>query len=362
MNDATLWTPATVVRRGQAVGCGAFPTTRYQGSKRKLAGRILRELCTLEWNSVLDAFGGSGAVAYGCKQAGKQVTYNDILSFNHQIGLALIENDGVVLAEDVVAWLTTRHANIEYDDFIERTFDGVFFLPEENRWLDTVCQNIDRLSCPYQRAIAWFAAFQSALIKRPYNLFHRSNLSMRVADVPRSFGNKATWDRAFDVYFSRFAREANQAILDGGGRCRSICGNALDVPGDFDLVYIDTPYIKRNKVGVDYLDFYHFLEGMVNYPRWPERVDHRFMHRPIRQGRTDRWIDPAKCLHAFGELFDRFRESILAVSYRSDGIPSIQDLADLMKRIKSKVCVRKLAPYQYALSKSQASEVLIIGN
>lgn len=34
--------------------------------------------------------------------------------------------------------------------------------------------------------------------------------------------------------------------------------DALDVPGDYDLVYVDTPYIPKSGVGVDYLDFYHF--------------------------------------------------------------------------------------------------------
>ena len=35
--------------------------------------------------------------------------------------------------------------------------------------------------------------------------------------------------------------------------------DALDVPGDYDLVYVDTPYIPKSGVGVDYQDFYHFL-------------------------------------------------------------------------------------------------------
>ncbi len=41
-----------------------FPGTRYQGSKRKLAGAILDQLRSLRFTTVLDAFGGTAAVAY----------------------------------------------------------------------------------------------------------------------------------------------------------------------------------------------------------------------------------------------------------------------------------------------------------
>ena len=33
----------------------------------------------------------------------------------------------------------------------------------------------------------------------------------------------------------------------------------FDVKDDYDLVYIDTPYISQKGGGVDYHDFYHFL-------------------------------------------------------------------------------------------------------
>ena len=65
-----------------------FPTTRYQGSKRKLLGWIAETIKDLSFESALDAFGGTGSVAYLLKTQGKQVTYNDTLQANHQIGVA----------------------------------------------------------------------------------------------------------------------------------------------------------------------------------------------------------------------------------------------------------------------------------
>ncbi|MEK7730326.1 MAG: DNA methyltransferase, partial [Planctomycetota bacterium] len=207
----------------------------------------------------------------------------------------------------------------------------------------------------------WFALFQSAMAKRPYNLFHRSNLYMRTADVTRSFGNKATWDRSFQEHFRRFAHEANAAVIDGGGDCHAIYGDALEVGPGFDLVYIDTPYINRAGVGVDYQQFYHFLEGLVRYEEWPALIDDRFKHRPL--ARVDQpWFDPRRCREMFRKLFARYRSSILVVSYRSDGIPSIDELAIMLRNVKQRVRVIDGPLYQYALStNSRSREVLLIG-
>ncbi|PKO22538.1 MAG: hypothetical protein CVU38_08900 [Chloroflexi bacterium HGW-Chloroflexi-1] len=60
-----------------------FPSTRYQGSKVKLVDWIREQIAELDFTTCLDAFGGTGAVAYRLKQAGKQVTYNDLLCFNY---------------------------------------------------------------------------------------------------------------------------------------------------------------------------------------------------------------------------------------------------------------------------------------
>ncbi len=338
-----------------------FPATRYQGSKRKLAAKIVEQLGDLEFTTVLDAFGGTGAVAYALKQLGKHVTYNDILAFNHQIGLALIENDSVQLSDEEIESVGVRRGGVSYGDFIERTFAGIYFTDEENRWLDIAVGNIRRVENRYQRALAWFALFQSAMAKRPYNLFHRSNLYMRTADVTRSFGNKATWDRSFQDHFRRFAYEANAAVIDGGGDCRAICRDALDVEPAFDLVYIDTPYISRAGIGVDYQQFYHFLEGLVRYEEWPALIDDRFKHRPL--ARVDQpWSDPQRCEEMFRKLFARYQDSILAVSYRSDGIPSIDELAIMLRNVKERVRIIDGPLYQYALStNSRSREVLLIG-
>ncbi|HIH96011.1 MAG TPA: MerR family transcriptional regulator, partial [Thermoplasmata archaeon] len=154
-----------------------FPSTRFQGSKLKLVEWIWQNCKHLDFNSVLDAFGGTACVSYLFKTRGKQVFYNDYLKSNYYIGLALIENSGETLTQEDVEEILKRHPEMKYPTFIQETFKGIYFTDEENEWLDVVVTNIDTLITNiYKKAIAYFALFQSCVIKRPYNLFHRKNL------------------------------------------------------------------------------------------------------------------------------------------------------------------------------------------
>jgi adenine-specific DNA-methyltransferase len=338
-----------------------FPATRYQGSKRRFMDWIGRHLDRLEFDTALDAFGGSGVVAHWLKGRGKQVAYNDLLSFNYQIGLALIENDEVTLSDDDVASIMAPAPHRVYDDVIQRTFGGIYFTDAENRWLDVVAQNIRRLPCRYRRALAYYALFQSALAKRPYNLFHRRNLYLRLADVRRGFGNKATWDRPFADHFRTHARRGATAVFAGDRPCRALQGDAADVPGRFDLVYIDTPYLNARGIGVDYLAFYHFLEGLVRYDEWPELIDRRSKHLRMKSAPSP-WTSPARVHEAFRRLLRRFADSTLVVSYRNDGIPSVEELIALMREVKPRVTVHFCDRYRYALSTNKhAKEMLLVG-
>jgi adenine-specific DNA-methyltransferase len=337
------------------------PTTRYQGSKLKLLPWLWENLGGLDFETVLDAFGGTGCVSYMFKSKHKRVTYNDYLRFNSLVGLALIENSSTRLSHDDVRFVLTRHSESEYDDFIARTFADVFYTDEENVWLDTVCQNVPRLDDPVKRAMAFYALYQACIIKRPYNLFHRKNLYMRTSEVKRGFGNKATWDTPFDGHFRKFVSEVNAAVFDSGIECKAVCHDALDVPGEYDLVYIDTPYLARSGVGVDYLDFYHFLEGMTDYRSWPNRIDRRRKHLPL-VGTRSPWSDSKRTRSAFASLFERYANSTIVVSYRSDGIPSEDELVTMLRRVKRRVQVLHYGQYKYVLSKNgKSKEVLLIG-
>jgi adenine-specific DNA-methyltransferase len=338
-----------------------FPSTRYQGSKAKLVDWIWEQIQALPFDTCLDAFGGTGAVGYRLKQEKKSVTYNDILRFNTYFGTALIENSTVTLSDDELNWLLRPHPEINYPDFVQRTFHDVYFTDEENAWIDRTITHIRQFDNPYKFAIAFFALSQACIIKRPYNLFHRKNLYIRFADVERSFGNKTTWDKPFDEWFRFFVKEANQAVFDNGRKNQALNHPAADIPGNFDLVYIDPPYISDKGTPVDYRDFYHFLEGLTMYDEWEQHVDQQSKHRRLKR-EPNPWANKTAIHAAFDEVFARFKDSIIVVSYRSDGIPGETALVHLLKQYKSTVQVKRYGQYKYVLSKNDDSdEILIVG-
>jgi len=337
------------------------PSTRYRGSKAKLLNWIWSHLQLLEFESALDGCGGTASVSYLLKSHGKQVTYNDNLKFNYHVGHALIANSRVRLADEDLKFLLSKHRGIKYDDFVTRTFRGVYFTKQENEWLDMVIQNIQHLRGPFKKSVAYFALFQACLIKRPYNLFHRKNLYMRLANVERSFGNKTTWDTPFEQHFKRFVSEINEAVFDSGVVCQAINYDALEITDDYDLVYLDAPYISEKGQMDDYLWMYHFLEGLVDYASWSERIDFSQKHRPFQKERPS-WKDEKQILQFFREILDHFRKSTLVLSYRNDGLPTERELVKLMKQFKKKVRVVHYGEYQYALSSNgHSKEIMIIG-
>jgi adenine-specific DNA methylase len=337
-----------------------IPTTRYQGSKAKLVAWIWEHIKELDFLTVLDAFGGTGVVGYYLKQKGKQIFYNDYLKSNYYIGLALIENNNVRLNEHDIQRIFIKDPNFEYCSFITETFRDIYYTDEENHWLDIVVQNIMKIENIYKKALGYYALFQSCLVKRPFNLFHRKNLYIRLANVKRTFGNKATWDRPFEEHFMDFVREINYLVYDNGKENKAYNLDVFEVEGNFDLVYIDPPYTSSKGVSVNYLDFYHFLEGLADYENWKYRIDYRTINKRFYKDNNP-WNDRRKIRRKFKELFEKFKDSILVISYRSDGIPTIEQIISDVKLFKKRVNLYTFENYKYVLSNGRTSEVLIVG-
>ncbi len=304
---------------------------------------------------------------------GKRVVYNDYLLSNYWCGVALIENSSVHLTEKDLRFLLRRHRGIEYPTFIADTFEGIYYTNDENAWLDQTLANIRGLAdvytgsaLRYKTALAYHAIVQSALMKRPFNLFHRKNLYIRTADVTRSFGNKTTWETPFPALFRRFAAESQRVVYDNEQQNQALNMDALDAPTGFDLVYVDTPYLcEGSDVNSDYHSLYHFLDGMCQYHAWGELIDTSTLHKRLTR-KDNGWNDKSRILDLFGKLIKRHAGSKFAISYRTPGIPSRDKIeALLVKHGKAvKTYTRK---YKYALNKrnghpNENIEILIVAS
>ena len=351
-----------------------FPSTRYQGSKRKILPWLYDNFRDIEFNTVLDACGGTGSVSYLLKKMGKSVTYNDVLKFNHLIGKALIENQNVLVNNDDVNFVLDFNNGNEKSGFIEKTFQDFYYTDEENKWLDNVIsrinilQGINQDETEIKKAMCFYALFQSSLRKRPFNLFHRKNLYIRTNDVERNFGNKTTWEKEFTSEFKFFINEVNQATFDSNTVCNSINESVFDIENvDFDLVYFDVPYITANGTNEtsDYLRCYHFLEGITDYNKWEDRIDYNTKNLRFKRAEESNPFSKQNIFNSLDLLFKKYQNCILVFSYKVGGIPSVDEIIELMSRYKDNVSLKE-KHYIYALNKQNGNakynrEVVIIG-
>src|SRR5919206_1507379 len=71
-----------------------YPRMRFMGSKHRLAPRLAELFAVLPSGPAVDAFSGSGVVAYALKATGRPVLANDQLAFAATLARATVENDG----------------------------------------------------------------------------------------------------------------------------------------------------------------------------------------------------------------------------------------------------------------------------
>jgi adenine-specific DNA-methyltransferase len=340
-----------------------MPSTRYQGSKRKLLPLLYKIFAGIEFTTCLDAFGGTGSVTHLLSRMGKRTHYNEIMPASCMIAKALFANKPIVISIKEMEGLFSRHNGVNYKNIIEQNYSDIYFLDEENRQLDTFCTNVHLLNNEIAKAEAYYLLFQSMLCKRPYNLFHRANLHMRTKEVKRSFGNKVTWDKPFIEHMHKYYNElATYRETQSNYKVKVSCKSAFDLKGNFDLVYIDTPYAKgRGVQESNYFNFYHFLDAILDYENIPSKAVLSLKHKPLYEFNKP-W-HPFECImEAFKSLFQQYAPSSLVISYRSDGHPTPKEIVSHLRKQYGSVNEVCLADYKYVLSKKNVDtkEIVIV--
>lgn len=343
-----------------------LPVTRYYGSKRKLITKIWDafERLDIQFDSVLDIFGGSGIFSYYSKCMNKDVIYNDIFKFNCYISRALIENGNLSLGKDEILSLLNKKEGYFYKDTIEKNYKGIYYLDEENHLIDIVVQNIENeLKNEFEKASAYYILFQTCMIKRPFNLFHRKNLSLRTNHTKSNFGNKTTWEKSFKELFEHFFDELKDIQFNNERNNLIINFSALSCNAQAELLYIDPPYFNSEGSHVSYHSRYHFLEGLTRYNELEAHISHNKNNKEIQINNSKEFESKLNFCDDLRNLISKHRNSIIVISYRDQGFPDIEALKDIILEFKNGVNIVNLGEYSYALNRSRkkSKEYLIIG-
>lgn len=331
-----------------------YPQLRYMGSKHRLLPWLHQHLQRLDFETAADPFTGSGCVSYLLKCMGKQVRASDQLSFPVTIALATVANGTERLNAAARRLLLARSPGAP--DFIARMFDGVFFSPEDRRFLDRVCHNITRLEHPHQQALARAALIRSCVKKQPRGVF--TVAGQRYDDGRRDL--RLSIEEHLDEQIECF----NEAVFDSGKACSAEVGDVFSLPErGCDLVYLDPPYVPRSDDNC-YIKRYHFLEGLSCY--WqdlPVMEDSKVRKLPKR---FTPFSYRRTAVDAFERMFQRFRASIIVLSYSSNGYPDLPVLEGLLRRYKRRVEVHERSHrYHFgthaAAERNLVKEYLLIG-
>jgi DNA adenine methylase/adenine-specific DNA-methyltransferase len=333
-----------------------YPQIRFMGSKFRLLPWLHEVLSELHFRTALDAFSGSGCVSYLLKCMGKEVHANDFLNFCSVLAHATIENPGVQLAAGDLEFLLAydpRHRH-----FIERTFSGIFFTPDDLRFLDQIWWNINRLRNPYKRSMAIAALIRSCAKRQPRGVFTVAGDPEHYKDGRRDLG------LSLRQHFTEHVAAYNAAVFDNGMRSRVTRSAAFDIDaGLVDLVYLDPPYVPRADDNC-YVKRYHFLEGLSCYWEGQEILPNSKV-RKLKKPFTPFSYRHA-AVEAFERLFTQFSRSIVVLSYSSNGFPDLDVLVALMRRHKAHVEVfQKAHRYHFgthaAAERNEVREYLIVG-
>lgn len=306
-----------------------FPTSRYMGSKQAILPFLHRVLSELPFDTALDAFSGSAAVAYLLKAMGKAVVTNDFLTMAFHTANACVANERTLLTSTSVERLLTPHPAA--GTFIRENFCGLYYTDAENELLDHIVARLAEMTPGgFERSIATAAVVRACLRRRPRGVFTYTGL--RYDDGRRDL------QISLADHVRRAADRFNAAVFATGRSHQAYWGDVFALPADVrpDLVYIDPPYVSPHSDN-DYSRRYHFVEGLARDWRGVEIQTHTATRKFARL--RSRFDSKATIHAAFADLFERFRDSILVVSYSSNSIPSREEMVDLLRRAKSKITV-----------------------
>jgi adenine-specific DNA-methyltransferase len=305
------------------------------GSKYRLLPHLDQAFTDLGGTTALDAFSGSGVVSYLLKRQGYAVHANDYLRFPGVLATAGVVNHATRLSTSDIARISGPAADDR--DFIRQTFTGVFFTPADLEFLDSAWSHIDQMA-GHKRALAIAALCLAAAKKQPRGVFTISG------DLSHYDDGRRDLRLPLREHFAERVNDYNRAVFNGGMPCRVTSLEVADLePRRYDVVYLDPPYAPPSDDN-DYTKRFHFLEGLSRY--WTGDTIMSDTKTKKLPKRVTKFSTKGTIVEAFRDLFKKFHDSPIVLSYSSNALPDADTLLGLLRETKDSVEVRRI-PHTY---------------
>jgi adenine-specific DNA-methyltransferase len=319
----------------------------YLGNKRKLLPFIREaiELTDAGNGHFLDLFAGSGVVGRLAKTMGYRVTANDWEPYSYSINrcyirknreaqferLGGIENAFRLLNETApLKGYIAEHYCPENTEAPNLEDERLFFNQENGQKIDAIRELIEEWRKSGEISESEFYVLIAPLL---YQVSYRSNTSGVFKGFHRGFGG-ATRTALYRIMTPLVMEKPR--FWDNGADNEVLAGDAAEVAGEIkaDIAYIDPPYNQHQ-----YGSNYHLLNTVALWDKPPinrrihvngKRVKKAAIREDWKETRRSRYCYKESALPAFVELIDRIDSRSIIVSYSTDGIIPIEEMARIL--------------------------------
>jgi adenine-specific DNA-methyltransferase len=263
-----------------------------------------------------------------------------------------------VIASDLLNVPAVLAAATVGNAFHRKDLGRNFLYPADLKFLDRVSANAEDLEGSEHRVFARAALMRSCLKKQPRGVFTVSGNLSRYDDGRRDLR------LSIEEHFLEQVEAFNRVVFDNGRRHTVKRADVFSLsPKGIDLVYLDPPYVPRADDNC-YMKRYHFLEGLSCYwkgVRIMEETKVKKIEKPYTPFSYRR-----TAIDAFDRLFRLYRDSIIVLSYSSNGFPDREILEGLLRRYKTTVIAYE-KPHRYhfgtheGVERATVQEYLIVG-
>jgi len=319
----------------------------YLGNKRKLLPFIKEaiEVTGTANGHFLDLFAGSGVVSRLAKTMGYRVTANDWEPYSYYINRCYIGNNREMqfgslggikntfrLLNEVspIKGYIANHYCPENTDTPNLEDERLFFNQENGQKIDAIRELIEDWHKAGEISENEFYVLISSLL---YQASYRSNTSGVFKGFHRGFGGatKTALYRIMTPLVMEIPR-----FWDNGSKNEILREDAAEAVGEIkaDIVYVDPPYNQHQ-----YGSNYHLLNTIALWDKPPinkrihiegKRVKKAAIREDWREERRSRYCYKKSALPVFSELIEKVKAGWIIISYSTDGIIPIEEMARVL--------------------------------